>query len=142
MSEFRIRVPVAKSLLHPDYNHVHHADLLRVLEAARLRLLDEIGQPNDRLLAEGMALVISRIEVAYRREVKGPEIDVTCEEGVISGREIVLVQRLLLANGKEAVRATVGSMFLSRRAGRGVHPPASFREPFERYFPPPAERNE
>jgi acyl-CoA thioesterase FadM len=136
MSEFRIRAAVPPTLLHPDYGHVHHADLLRLLEVARLRLLEEIGQPNDRLLAEGMALVITLVEVAYRREVKGPEVDVTCEQGIIDGREIVLIQRVLLPNGKEAVNAKVASMFLSRQAGRGVRPPASFREPFERYFLP------
>jgi YbgC/YbaW family acyl-CoA thioester hydrolase len=128
---FQIALEIDDSWIEPVYEHVHHGRSLSLLEQGRIELLKSIGTPNDALLARGLALVIVRIEVAYKREiVKGP-VTVSCIAGALRERSIVLTQQVRNSRGKVAIDATVESMFMSSETRRGLEIPDEFRARFE-----------
>ncbi len=110
------------------YKHVHHADILKLLETARLEMLKAIGKPSEYYLNQGLFLVIAKIEVEYLREVKGGRLAVICEDIEIKGKSILIGQKLLNERGKIAVRAKVESVFLSGSLQRAIVPPGDFLE--------------
>lgn len=128
---FSVELTVDKSWITSKYNHVHHGRSLSLLEEGRLALLRSIGAPNDQLLEAGLALVITKIDVEYKREIKEGRYTVTCHSGVLTNREILLKQEVLNERGKVALQATVTSMFMSVESRRGLEIPAEFREKFE-----------
>lgn len=127
---FQIPFNITDEWIESRYNHVHHGRVLSILEHARIELLKSIGMPNEMLLDRGDALVITRIEVQYKREVRVGAVTVTCEEPAIENREIVLKQRLLNDKGKELLVAKVHSMFLSTTLKKGIQVPDDFKLAF------------
>lgn len=116
--------------IEPVYEHVHHGQYFRIFEQGRLSLLRAIGFPNEELLAQGKALVITRVEACYKREVKGGQVTVTCEEPSLAGRTLVVRQKILNERGKVAVEAVVESMFMDMTTRRGMDVPKDFTEAF------------
>jgi acyl-CoA thioesterase FadM len=57
-------------------------------------------------------------------------ITVTCENPIIEEKNIILEQRIINSRGKDAVKARITSVFLSKERGRSVPPPALFQERF------------
>jgi len=112
------------------YNHVHHATTLRFLETARLAYLEEIGQPNERLISEGLFLVITRIDIQYSRELFSGLVEITCENPKILRKKIIVDQNVINSIGKLAVSARVESMMMSGETKRAVIPGQSFIESF------------
>ena len=127
---FEIECEVNPDLVSPPYHHVHHADVLRFLERARLAFLREVGFPNDDFLAKGLFLVITGLEVKYKRELLPGLIRVTCERPCIHGKIVTIEQRIINAKGKTAVEARVDSQFLDGVLRRGVSPPQDFAAVF------------
>lgn len=121
---FEIELDVAEDDIEPIYNHVHHAQSLCYLEMGRLRLLLQLGIPNETLIAQGLYLVITSLAVRYKREVQKGAIRVTCEDPRVEGRVIVIDQKLYNHRGKLAVEARIEIMCLLRETSRAVDPPA------------------
>jgi YbgC/YbaW family acyl-CoA thioester hydrolase len=112
--------------LQSDYKHVHHAEILKFLERARLDFLIAIDCPNEDFIRRGLFLVISRIDVQYKREVLAGSVEVRCSSVTLEGKKVIILQELINPNGKLAVLARVESQFLSRAVGRAVLPPEDF----------------
>jgi len=109
-----------------SYQHVHHGRALFILELGRLALLESIGMPNEALLLRGQALVITKVQATYKREVKGESVTVTCDRAGLDGRALVVHQRILNEKGKDAVEAVIESVFMDTDTRRGISPPEDF----------------
>ena len=132
---FTTKLQVTKSQITGSaYGHVHHADSLRFLEAARLRMLEELGFPNESFLEQGLFTVVSALQVRYLRELFEGEITVTCGGGRVEGKRLSLEQTILNGKGKRAIEAVVELQFLSRSLGRAVPVPEAFLNALQRYF--------
>ena len=130
---FSFSLEIDDSWIEPPYNHVHHGRSLSFLERGRIELLKSIGAPNDELLAAGLALVIVRVDLQYKREIVPGPITVICSDGELRGRTIVLRQQILNAKGKLAIDAVVESMFMCLTSRRGLEISEDFRAKFDRW---------
>jgi len=126
----RFHYTIEPKLMESQYQHLHHADALRFLERARLDLLETIGFPLQSLIAQDLFLVITKIEVQYKRELHAGEITVECGRTFQKGREIVVEQRIFNHKGKLAIEALVASCCMSGQSRRGVMPPENFLRAF------------
>ena len=131
---FKLEIEVCEQdLVHP-YNHVHHANILKLLESGRAAFLDQVGFPIEGLLAQGLFLVISQIQASYKREVKAGQIIVSSDSVAFDGKKILIKQSLINEKGKLAVEAQVESQFLSAEVGRAIFPPPDFMQAVQGYF--------
>ena len=127
---FSITVEIDDTWLEPVYEHVHHGRCLSLFERARCALLEHIGFPNDQLLAEGKALVITKVEATYKREVKRGTATVTCHRAEVRDKTLVIYQTLLNERGKPAVELVIESVFMDVKSRRGMEPPPDFLRAF------------
>lgn len=148
---FRTEIAVDAALTANAYQHVHHADALRILEQARHRFLESHGVSLARFLERGLLLMVSQVELRYRRELRQGAVLVTVEspssemrerapKGRRSPREFPLEQRILVldspsessSSGAErvAVQATIWQVFVSAELKRSVSPPDDLRSLF------------
>lgn len=125
-SAFEISDVVAAEAVDQFYQHLHHSQVLLLLERARVQLLSAIGYPIERLMREGIPPVISGIQIEYKREVSAGAVKVSCERCRVEGRRILIEQRLFNGRGKEAVSAVVTSMLMDTQTRRAVSPPPEF----------------
>ncbi len=95
---------IPASLVEESYQHVHHADSLKLLELCRLKYMESISYPNERLISEGLFLVVSSLEAAYKRELRDEEVAITCERPSVNGKALVLHQRILKARNRVLTR--------------------------------------
>jgi YbgC/YbaW family acyl-CoA thioester hydrolase len=116
--------------LEPLYNHVNHAQALRFMELARLAYLEAVGVPNEALIAQKLFIVIAEISVAYKREIFGGPIVITCESPHIDGKAVLLHQRIINERGKVCVEASFDLRLLSGETKRSVSPPTEFSTRF------------
>jgi len=127
---FSITVDIDDEWVVPVYDHVHHGRSLSLFEQARCALLEHIGFPNDQLLAEGKALVITKVEAVYKREVKRGRVTVTCDRAEVRDRTLVIHQTLLNERGKPAIDLVIESVFMDVKSKRGMEPPPEFLKAF------------
>ena len=127
---FEMQYTIPPELVDNDYKHVHHADSLKILEQARLKYLEAIGFPNEKLIAEGMFLVVSSCSVRYKRELFAEKVRITCENPAIERRSMSLDQIIYKESGKPAVLASVHFMCMDGASKRGVVPPQEFLRAF------------
>lgn len=121
---FTYKKIVPQELLVPEYDHVHHAQIVSILEEGRLKLLEAIGHPQEGLVSAGIFLVITGLSVRFLREVRGEEILVTCEDINIDGRYFRMKQRILRPERqKEMVTADIELMVIDKSVGRAVNIP-------------------
>ena len=127
---FRTIIQISESELTPPYNHVHHADICRLLERGRVAMLDHLGYPYQKLLDQQLLLVLTRLEIDFLRELRAGEVAVTCEEPTVDGKSLWLNQRILLIfpGGREkiAVKARIELKFMSGETHHGIEPPPWF----------------
>jgi acyl-CoA thioesterase FadM len=123
---FSLEIEVDDSWLSSVYDHVHHGRMLSMFEQARLGLVEAIGFPNDELLRQGKFIVVTRAEVAYKREVKRGRVSVTCDGVKMDGRTFRIRPRIINHRGKVAVEAEVSLMFMDGATRLGVLPPEDF----------------
>ncbi len=128
---FAIETEIEDDLIDDLYNHVHHGRCFYLLERGRLALMEVIGQPNDMWLKRGIALVITNVNVQYKRELKRGPITITCDTGRVEGKRIVVEQRILNSRGKIAVQGSIESAFMSIQDRRGIDVPEEFWASFE-----------
>jgi YbgC/YbaW family acyl-CoA thioester hydrolase len=130
---FETPIEITPDWIEPAYGHVHHGRALSLLEKARVGLLASIGCPNDEMLQRGLALVITEVRVRYKRELKLGMVKVTCEDGKLEGREVVLQQRVINERGKVVMEAEVRSALMHTETRRGIPFPAFFIEKFTQW---------
>jgi len=107
-----------------EYNHVHHAKIVSLLEEGRLSLLSFIKLPLEVLVEQDLFLVITGLKVRFLREIKAGTILVTCEEIKIDSRKIQMSQRIVLAeSSKVAVQAEIELMIIDGKSGKAIQIP-------------------
>lgn len=116
--------------IDPIYHHLHHADVLKILERARISFVASIGYPVESFIERNQYLVIFEIGVKYLREVRLGQYQVTVEDCSISGKMLKCKQRIINSKGKDAVEATVSIMLLDGNLKRSVLPDSDFINSF------------
>jgi acyl-CoA thioesterase FadM len=127
----QVRIELDSVWLDSQYHHVHHGRCLYLLERARLELLERMGFPDRVFLERGDGLVITRLQVEYKREVVGEFVVATCDRVGRRGRDLIVHQRLLNHRSKVAVEAVVESQFMDLATRRGKDVPADFLAAYE-----------
>lgn len=125
---FSIAVELGDAWIDPVYQHVHHARCFSLMEQARVAFLDAVGVPNDQLLAEGKVFVITKVEVEFKREVKGAAVSVTCDEVVVEGRTVTFHQRIVNERQKTAVEGRIHLMCMGMDTRRAIDVPSEVIE--------------
>ncbi|MFV0523187.1 MAG: acyl-CoA thioesterase [Acidimicrobiales bacterium] len=115
-------IDVRFSELDP-YGHVNHAVYPTYLEVGRTGALNACGVAIDRLLADGIQLVVTRLEIDYRgAATMGDRLTVRTgleELGRVRGRWRQEIRR----DGDLLIRAAVTAAVTDSR-GRPTRPPA------------------
>lgn len=115
-----------KDIFEEPVAHVHHADCLRYLEKARCDQLVKAGYSFERLLSEGILLVIASIKIDYLREILGPEIKVVNSQPRFEDKSIWIDQTAYNQRGKIAIKASVESKCMCLDSRRAVLAPQEF----------------
>jgi acyl-CoA thioesterase FadM len=123
---FSITIVIDDEWIAPVYDHVHHGRCLSLLEQSRTAFVAAVGFPNEQLLREGKVIVVTRVDMAYKREVKRGEVQATCDRVECEGRTIRIHQRLVNSRGKTAIEGVVELMFMDIASRRGMDIPADF----------------
>jgi YbgC/YbaW family acyl-CoA thioester hydrolase len=123
-----IAIETPREWVEPVYDHVHHSRCFFLFEQARTALLEKIGLPYDRYLQSGLAAVVGSVQAAYKRELKGGGLTVTCDGVERQGRSLVFIQRILNEKGKVAIDARIELVFMDLKLRRAVQPPAELLE--------------
>ncbi len=121
---------VPESDLNKEYLHIHHARSLVYLEEGRCEYLKRIGFPLTALMARGLFLVVSKIEVQYLREVRNGAYVITCEEPAVEGKRAALRQRLVNDRSKVCLDAIIEFAMIDGRTRRAVVFPDAFVQGF------------
>jgi YbgC/YbaW family acyl-CoA thioester hydrolase len=121
---------ISEKDMEPRYNHVHHGHCLRILEGARVEYLTAIGQPFERLLDEGVFLVITNVQVRYLRELLLGNVRIECFNPRIEGRAMRIDQRIVNEKGKTCVEAQIEFMCMNPDTKRGFPVPEKLAEAF------------
>lgn len=122
---------VADSEVEAEYNHVHHATAMFLLEQSRLAFIASVGFPNPDLIERELFLVIATLRVIYKRELLlNDELLITCENPRIENRSLFVDQRVIKERGRVAVEAEVELKCMCGRRRRAIIPPADFLEAF------------
>lgn len=127
---FSMQHLVARSQLHGGYVHLHHCDIIRLLELARLEMLREKGLDNDELVKQGFLIVLTDIQVSFEREVREGMFTITCGDFVSLRRKLSLEQQIVNDQGRVCVSALVTLMFMSGETRRAIRPPELFYQRF------------
>ena len=127
---FELPYTIGADEIEAEYHHVHHAQSLRLLERARLAFMEAIECPNEAFIKEDLFLVITSIEIQYKRELFEGDVVVTCEAPRIVGKKVIVDQRIINPKGKTAIEAVVTSMFMNGSLRRAVLPPEKFQTAF------------
>lgn len=113
------------------YGHVNNARYLEFLEEARWAFFERHGLSE---LLDGIQMVVSRIDIRYRRSAAEGDIletEIVLEE--VLPRQVKFRQAIVFADSrKAAVEAEVTLM--STQDGRAVSLPMSLRESLNRLF--------
>jgi len=131
---FEFRYVLLDRDIQPAYEHVNHAHALSLMEMGRRRFLERIGLPLNSLIERDYFLVITRVVAEYKREILRGEIRITCENGLIEDKTMVLSQRIFNQRGKEAVSALVEFKFMLGATKKAVLPPEDFIKAFKGFF--------
>ena len=125
---FKKNYHITDEHLDPDYKHVHHATIVKLLEKARVDFLDYINQPLDSFIKNNLFIVLSNINVEFLRELVAGDVVITCENITIKSRQILIKQRILDQHDKEIVNAMIDLRIISRELGRSITIPKELKE--------------
>lgn len=111
-----------------SFGHANHAVFLNWFETARFGALAQAGTPVDEMMAEGLAVVVVRVEIDYRNEaLLGDRFTVHTRLEGMRNSSMTLRQRAL--RGEEVLaEATVVAVWL--RDGNPVRVPDRVKEAF------------
>lgn len=103
---FEMKCEITADMLESEYQHLHHADVMRVLEKVRVQFLAELGLPQEELLRQDCFLVLQGCEVRFLREIKSESLRCTVELMSLEGSSgFRLKQEILKAPKRLAVQA-------------------------------------
>ena len=125
---FKKNYHITDEHLDPDYKHVHHATIVKLLEKARVDFLDYINQPLDSFIKNNLFIVLSNINVEFLRELVAGAVIITCEDISIKSRQILIKQRIIDQHDKEIVNALIDLRIISRELGRSITIPKELKE--------------
>lgn len=120
-------ITVTSADYEQPYDHVHHSDIIRLLEASRNRFLEFYGESFQKWYDSGIAMVISSISVQYLREVREGDYKVRVAVTRFTDRVLEFAQEMVNSKNKVAVRAGVEVAFMSIKERRGVRSPEELR---------------
>ncbi|MCB0354072.1 MAG: acyl-CoA thioesterase [Bdellovibrionales bacterium] len=127
---FELERSITQAELTAGYNHLHHADTLRLLEEGRVWFLEEIGFPLQGLLEQGLFLVITQISVQYRRELFAEPVRISCFEPRVEGTRLSLRQEIVKAPKRRAIVAEIEFCCMDSESKRAIAPPKELLEAF------------
>jgi len=105
-SPFEMNYEIPAEMLESQYQHLHHADVMRLLEKVRVQFLAELGLPQEELLRQDCFLVLQGCEVRFLREIKSESLRCTVELISLEGNTgFRLKQEMLKAPKRLAVQA-------------------------------------
>ncbi|MCB0320659.1 MAG: acyl-CoA thioesterase, partial [Bdellovibrionales bacterium] len=93
---YELELLIAPQRLDPVYHHLHHAEMFKILEEARIGYLAAIGLPQEELIQQDCFLVLSSANVRFLREMKAEQV--RCSVSVLSIEEsgtFTLFQQIL-----------------------------------------------
>ena len=96
------------------------------MERAREEFLHSIGTSLNEIIASGLFLVLTEINIRYRRELVPGPIVITFEERSSDRRLLSSRQRILVDGDLTAVEAEINMVFMSGTTKRAVLPPPAF----------------
>lgn len=120
----------ARSYELDSFGHVNHAVFLNWFEQARFETLDAAGHPAEKLVADGWAVVVVRVEVDYRAEVLlGDEVVIGTRLAEARGTSMTLVQHAVRGEGgREEAVAEARVVAVWMKDGRPTRIPDDVRE--------------
>jgi len=126
---FSVNYHVLEEQYELPYRHLHHAEIVRVLADVRCTYLEKIGFPLSYFFEQNLFLVVTRVDIQYKREMVAGDYVITVEEpSVLDRRRASVKQRVLNAKNKEVVVAIIE--FMSMTAGRAKALDEAFKTSF------------
>lgn len=113
------------------FGHVNHAVYLNYFEEARIRVMEEVGQPVPELLDRGWGVHVVRLEVEYRKEAHmGDELRIRTRVDGVRRSSMTVLQRAVRAgpDGAELVCEARVTWVWVNEDGRPVRVPDPVRE--------------
>lgn len=123
---FSTKYLITQDDIEADYNHVHHAAILKFLEKARIDMLIAKGIPYYDFVKQGLLMVITHIDIHYRSELLSGEVQINCINPTVKSRRITIEQDIYAPNHKLSVSAKVESMFFSAEKRKALKPTDDF----------------
>lgn len=124
---FSERVIVSESQLEQSYGHLHHAEIMKLLERGRIGFLEARGVPYQANVERGLLMPIADMFVRFRREIVAGVLEVKCLTPIIKSRIIEIPQEIWVGEGDEAqlaVEAKVRCLWVCAKSRRAMVPSA------------------
>ncbi len=109
------------------YRHVNHAVYVSWLEAGRVEAMEDAGMGLDLLQADGMQIVITSIEVKFKKPAVAGDT-VTIETEVASVRRASSRWRQRVMRGEEELIVADVHIAVCDDTGKPMRPPAGFMD--------------
>ena len=116
--------------IDPVYHHVHHAQILLILEQNRDLFLNSTGFTRAQLAVRELFIVLSEIQVRFLREITRQTYQVICKDMVIKDKKLLMRQEMRDPRGKIAVEADFTMMMIDGVSRRAVSPPDDFKRAY------------
>lgn len=111
---------------------VHHAQYPVWFEIARTRLCAESGYHYAEIERLGYHLMVSRVEVVYRRPARyGDTVQVACAIARLGSRGLTFGYRVT-RDGERLATGTTEHVWVEAASGRPCRMPEALRQPFGR----------
>ena len=126
---FSEKIVVLEADLEPSYMHLHHADIMKLLEQGRVGFLEARGVPYQANVKQGILMPIADMFVKFRREIRAGVVEVRCLKPSIRSRIIEIPQEIWIGEGERAelaVEATVRCLWVCAKSRRAMVPSADF----------------
>lgn len=126
---FSKKIVVSEDELERSYMHLHHADIMKLLERGRISFLESRGVPYQVNVEQGILMPIADMSVKFRREIKAGVVEVKCLTPRIKSRIIEIPQEIWIGEGEDvelAVEANVRCLWVCAKSRRAMVPSAEF----------------
>ena len=127
MGSFVDAIIITTAAYQQPYDHVHHADIIRLLEASRNRFLEYHEESFEKWYKRGIAMVISSISLQYQREVREGSYEIRVAITKFTDRSCEFSQEIVNSKNKVTVKAQVVIAFMSLKERRGVRSPEELK---------------
>lgn len=117
---------------------VHHSSYVVWFEEGRSELSRRLGLPYAELEAEGIDLLVTRVEVLYRSPARYDDlVEVATRVGTLRSRTMTFLYRILRGDdGTLVAEGTTEHLAIRRTTGRPTRIPDRFRKVWSGPVPP------